>query len=88
MAPREHQSRRDLKPGEMSPRTSAWLAWSVWALSLAFASASVPLYWSTSPSAVLLGVPQIVAVFPLAVLVLAFSIVYVRIARPDRVRAP
>ena len=54
---------------------SARLVWSVWALSVAFAFLSVPLYWSTSPSAVLLGVPQIVAVLPLAVLVLAFSTV-------------
>ncbi len=46
----------------MSPRVSAWLAWSVWALSVAFALSSAPLYWSTSPSVVLLGVPQIVAV--------------------------
>jgi hypothetical protein len=54
----------------MSPRTSAWLAWS---LSAAFVLLSVPLYWSTSPSAVLLSVPQIVAVLTLAALVLAFS---------------
>jgi hypothetical protein len=59
----------------MSPRVSAWLAWSVWALSVAFALSSVPLYWSTSPSVVLLGVPQIVAVLALAALVLAFSTV-------------
>jgi len=59
----------------MSPRVSARLAWSVWALSVAFALSSVPLYWSTSPSVVLLGVPQIVAVLALAALVLAFSTV-------------
>jgi len=47
----------------------------VWALSVAFVLLSVPLYWSTSPSAVLLGVPQIVAVLALAALVLAFSTV-------------
>jgi hypothetical protein len=51
------------------------LVWWVWSLFVAFAFLSVPLYWSTSPSAVLLGVPQIVAVLPLAVLVLAFSTV-------------
>jgi hypothetical protein len=51
------------------------LAWSVWALSVAFALSAVPLYWSTSPSVVLLGVPQIVAVLALAALVLAFSTV-------------
>jgi uncharacterized integral membrane protein len=54
---------------------ASWLAWSVWALSLILALLSVPLYWSISPSAVLLGVPQIAAVFPLAALVLAFSTV-------------
>jgi hypothetical protein len=59
----------------MSPRTSKWFAWSAWTLSLAFALLSVPLYWSTSPSVVLSGVPQIVAVLALAVLVLAFSTV-------------
>src|SRR5829696_7546298 len=59
----------------MSPRISARLAWSVWALSVALAILSVPLYWSPSPSAVLLGVPQIVAVLALAALVLAFSTV-------------
>jgi hypothetical protein len=59
----------------MSPPTSAWLAWSAWALSAAFVLLSVPLYWSTSPSAVLLGVPQIIAVLALAALVLAFSTV-------------
>ncbi len=59
----------------MRPRTSARLAWSAWALSAAFALLSVPLYWSTSPSAVLLGVPQIVAVVALAALVMAFSTV-------------
>jgi hypothetical protein len=59
----------------MSSRVSARLAWSVWALSAAFALLSVPLYWSTSPSVVLLGVPQIVAVLALAALVLAFSTV-------------
>jgi len=47
----------------------------VWALSVALAILSVPLYWSPSPSAVLLGVPQIVAVLALAALVLAFSTV-------------
>ena len=59
----------------MSPRISARLAWSVWALSVAFILLSVPLYWSTSPSVVLLGVPQIVAVLALGALVLAFSTV-------------
>jgi hypothetical protein len=59
----------------MNPRISARLAWSVWALSVALAILSVPLYWSTSPSAVLPGVPQIVAVLALASLVLAFSTV-------------
>ena len=59
----------------MSHRAASWLAWSVWALSLVFAVLSVPLYWSITPSVVLLGVPQIVAVFSLAVLVLAFSTV-------------
>ena len=59
----------------MSPRVSARLAWSVWALSVAFALLSVPLYWSTSSSVVLLGVPRIVAVLALAALVLAFSTV-------------
>jgi hypothetical protein len=59
----------------MSPRTSARLARSAWALSAAFVLLSVPLYWSTSPSAVLLDVPQIVAVLALAALVLAFSTV-------------
>jgi hypothetical protein len=54
-------------------RISARLVWSVWTLSLAFALLSMPLYWSTSPSTVLLGVPQIVAVLALAALVLAFS---------------
>jgi hypothetical protein len=61
--------------GRISPGAPAWLAWSVWALSVAFVLLSVPLYWSTSPSAVLLGVPQIVAVLALAALVLAFSTV-------------
>jgi len=42
---------------------------------VALAILSVPLYWSPSPSAVLLGVPQIVAVLALAALVLAFSTV-------------
>jgi hypothetical protein len=56
------------------------LVWWVWSLFVAFAFLSVPLYWSTSPSAVLLGVPQIVAVLPLAVLVLAFSTVGALIA--------
>src|SRR5918995_3887218 len=56
-------------------RISARLVWSVWTLSLAFALLSMPLYWSTSPSTVLLGVPQIVAVLTLAALVLAFSTV-------------
>jgi hypothetical protein len=59
----------------MSHRAASWLARSVWALSLVFVLLSVPLYWSTSPSAVLVGVPQIVAVLPLAGLVLAFSTV-------------
>ena len=59
----------------MSPRISARLARSAWALSAAFVLLSVPLYWSTSPSAVLLDVPQIVAVLALAALVLAFSTV-------------
>jgi hypothetical protein len=59
----------------MSPRISARLAGSAWALSAAFVLLSVPLYWSASASAVLLGVPQIVAVLALAVLVLAFSTV-------------
>jgi hypothetical protein len=36
--------------------SSARLAWSVWALSVAFALLSVPLYWSTSPSVALIGV--------------------------------
>jgi hypothetical protein len=57
----------------MSPRISALLAGSAWALSAAFVLLSVPLYWSTSASVVLLGVPQIVAVLALAALVLAFS---------------
>src|SRR5215218_2769502 len=57
----------------MSPRISSGLAWSVWALSAALAILSVPLYWSTTPSAVLVGIPQIVAVLTLAALVLAFS---------------
>ena len=57
----------------MSPRISALLARSAWALSAAFVLLSVPLYWSTSASVVLLGVPQIVAVLALAALVLAFS---------------
>jgi hypothetical protein len=59
----------------MSPWISARLAWSVWALSVALALLSVPLYWSTSPSVVLLGVPQIVAVLVLAALVLAYCTV-------------
>jgi hypothetical protein len=59
----------------MSHRAASWLARSVWALSLVFVLLCVPLYWSTSPSAVLVGVPQIVAVLPLAGLVLAFSTV-------------
>jgi hypothetical protein len=63
-----------------SSRISARLVWWVWSLSVGFAFLSVPLYWSTSPSAVLLGVPQIVAVLPLAVLVLAFSTVGALIA--------
>jgi hypothetical protein len=57
----------------MSPRISALLAGSAWALCAAFVLLSVPLYWSTSTSVVLLGVPQIVAVLALAALVLAFS---------------
>ena len=57
----------------MSPRISALLAGSAWALSAAFFLLSVPLYWSTSASVVLLGVPQIVAVLALAALVLAFT---------------
>jgi hypothetical protein len=57
----------------MSPRISALLAGSAWALSAAFVLLSVPLYWSTSASVVLLGVPQIVAVLALAALVLAFT---------------
>jgi hypothetical protein len=69
----------------MSPRISSALAWSVWALSAALALVSVPLYWSTSPSAVLLGVPQIVAVLTLAALMLAFSTVgaLIMARRPD-----
>ena len=69
----------------MSPRSSSRLAWSVWALSVALALLSMPLYWSTSPSAVLRGVPQIVAVLTLAALVLAFSTVGALIVarRPD-----
>jgi hypothetical protein len=59
----------------MSHRAASWLARSVWALSLVFVLLSVPLYWSTSPSAVLLGVPRIVAVLSLGGLVLAFSTV-------------
>jgi hypothetical protein len=59
----------------MSHRAASWLARSVWALSLVFVLLSVPLYWSASPSAVLLGVPRIVAVLSLGGLVLAFSTV-------------
>lgn len=40
-----------------------------------FVLLSGPLYWSTYPSAVLLGVPRIGAVFPQASLMLAFSTV-------------
>src|SRR5512133_2163600 len=46
----------------MRSQTSSWSAWLAWALSVAFAFLSVPLYWSTSPSAVLSGVPQIAVV--------------------------
>jgi hypothetical protein len=59
----------------MSTRISSGLAWSVWGLSAALAILSVPLYWSTTPSAVLVGIPKIVAVLTLAALVLAFSTV-------------
>jgi hypothetical protein len=59
----------------MRSQTSSWSARLAWALSVAFAFLSVPLYWSTSPSAILSGVPQIVAVLALAALVLAFSTV-------------
>ena len=47
----------------------------MWALSAALALLSVPLYWSTTPSAVLVGIPQIAAVLTLGALVLAFSTV-------------
>jgi hypothetical protein len=59
----------------MNPRTAARFAWSVWVLSAALVLLSVPLYWSTSPSTVLLGVPEIVAVLALAALVLAYATV-------------
>ena len=72
----------DRRVGVISHRAATWLSWSVWVLSLVFAVLSVPLYWSITPSVVLLGVPQIVAVFSLAVLVLAFSTVGALIVGP------